>query len=397
MSTMIADIYPEDACDLCGADGLWAAYKAQNSRRGLTVCVCPSCGLIQSLPRVARVVDRTRRISSGADWGNVRYGKGFRVGPAIDALTPFIDPDATLSVLDVGSNRGGFCLAFAERCKAARFRAIEPDPSVVDAYADKPAVALNLCRVEDADLPADTYDVIHCSHTLEHLGDPLRQLTRLAASLKPSGVMYLEVPNSQILRRDDLIEEWFIDKHLFHFSRAAFLDLLRRSGLSVVEGTLLDTDDFLGAVVRRAKAADVPQERDSPEEVLAMVRAYDARLKGNIARLKQAADAIAALSPMRVIFWGAGRIFQSFMMASGFDPKNAVGAIDKELWRYVETMEGMPISKPEDLQRLKPDVVIVMSRQFHDEIKASVEAVLSDCEVRSFTDFIPEASDGNSG
>ena len=65
------------------------AYAPERSTRGLKVYLCRHCGLVQSLPRI----DRTRQrhaaaVSGGADWGNVRYGKGFRTRQALDALAP---------------------------------------------------------------------------------------------------------------------------------------------------------------------------------------------------------------------------------------------------------------------------------------------------------------------
>ena len=44
-------------------------------------------------------------VSGGADWGNVRYGKGFRTSQALDAIARHTDLATPLALLDVGSNR----------------------------------------------------------------------------------------------------------------------------------------------------------------------------------------------------------------------------------------------------------------------------------------------------
>ncbi len=37
--------------------------------------------------------------------------------------------------------------------------------------------------------------------------------------LKHGGLLVLDAPNIALIGGDDILEEWFIDKHLYHFSR----------------------------------------------------------------------------------------------------------------------------------------------------------------------------------
>jgi len=75
-----------DICELCRSDALREVYTPERSLRDITVHVCAHCGLVQSLPRADRAPRRAPAVSSGADWGNVRYGKGFRTKIALDAV-----------------------------------------------------------------------------------------------------------------------------------------------------------------------------------------------------------------------------------------------------------------------------------------------------------------------
>src|SRR3954465_1571194 len=88
---------PDALCDLCGATSLAQVYKPERSTRGLQIYLCRHCGLVQSLPRIDRMASRNQAtVSQGADWGNVRYGKGFRTQIALDALARHADLEAPL-------------------------------------------------------------------------------------------------------------------------------------------------------------------------------------------------------------------------------------------------------------------------------------------------------------
>src|SRR5689334_17919078 len=100
-------------CDFCQRAALTQVYTPEGSTRGLTVMLCGHCGLVQSTPRIARTADRhAAAVSGGADWGNVRYGKGFRTSIALEAIARQADMASALRLLDVGSNRGSFARAF---------------------------------------------------------------------------------------------------------------------------------------------------------------------------------------------------------------------------------------------------------------------------------------------
>ena len=88
------------ACDLCDKTSLTQVYAAPDSMRKLTVWVCSHCGLMQSLPRVDRAARRPATVSAGADWGNLRYGKGFRAEANLTTLKPYLNKQKSLRVLD---------------------------------------------------------------------------------------------------------------------------------------------------------------------------------------------------------------------------------------------------------------------------------------------------------
>ena len=156
-----------DTCDFCGSNSLAFAYQPEGSTRGLKVHVCRHCGLVQSTPRIDRTSKRhMAAVSGGADWGNVRYGKGFRTQAAMEALARHVRLDEQIALLDVGSNRGRFAAAFLEAAPHAEITAVEPDERYAASCAGLPRTRLIQSRIEDASLSDARFDIVHSCHTI---------------------------------------------------------------------------------------------------------------------------------------------------------------------------------------------------------------------------------------
>ena len=225
-----------DFCDFCGRDSLKFVYQPEGSTRGLKVFLCGHCGLVQSTPRIDRTEKRhDAAVSGGADWGNVRYGKGFRTQVAMDALARHADLGAGLSLLDVGSNRGRFTAAFLEAAPNAQITAVEPDERYADSCAGLSRTRLIQSRIEDAKLADASFDVVHSCHTIEHLAGPFGSLKDHARVLKPGGLLVLDAPNIALIGGNDILEEWFIDKHLYHFSDVTLGRMIEAAGFTIIE------------------------------------------------------------------------------------------------------------------------------------------------------------------
>ena len=188
---------------------------------------------MQSLPRIDRATRAPAAVSGGADWGNVRYGKGFRTQIAMDALARHADLHDDFALLDVGSNRGSFARAFLD---AAPERATSPRSSPT-----------SVSRSPAPDLPRTATDP--GAHRERRARDrPLRHRSFLPHDrasrrirrasladhwrvLKHGGLLILDAPNTALLGGDDIVEEWFIDKHLYHFSARTLIAHDRGGGL----------------------------------------------------------------------------------------------------------------------------------------------------------------------
>ena len=383
-----------EPCDLCRRDALEFVYQPERSTRGISVHLCRHCGLVQSLPRIDRDKRAPAAVSSGADWGNVRYGKGFRTKIALDTLARHANLNGDIALLDVGSNRGSFAKAFVAAAPNAHIVAIEPDERVAESCRALDRTELILARIEDAALESERFDIVHSCHTIEHLAHPARILADHWRVLKTGGLLVLDAPNIALLGSDDIVEEWFIDKHLYHFSSRTLGRMIEAAGFEIVQHP--DPNDRSNLLfVARKKAFGAVQivgdgtEADRAEELIAGYVATRAR---NLMALTSVAAEIHRLAPRRVALWGAGRIFDSLVVHGRFDPSALTLLIDTHLKPLVGERHGCAIADPEALRDSKADVVVVMSRDFAAEISARARALSPHAEIVLYSDLLARAN-----
>ena len=331
-------------CDFCGRDSLKFAYQPEGSTRGLKVYLCGHCGLVQSAPRIDRTEKRhVAAVSGGADWGNVRYGKGFRTQAAMDALGRHCRFDDAMTMLDVGSNRGRFTAAFLDAAPNAHVTAVEPDERYAGSCAGLARTELMLSRIENAGLADAGFDIVHSCHTIEHLAHPFASLKDHARVLKPGGLLVLDAPNIALIGGNDILEEWFIDKHLYHFSQTTLGRMIEAAGFTIVEHP--DPKDRINLLFVARKdgvpATDIAADPAEVAQALNLLTSYVATRAANCAALASAARELESLKPQRVALWGAGRLFDSLVRTGGFDPAFLALLIDAHLIAHMDSRHGV--------------------------------------------------------
>ena len=380
-------------CELCGRDALDAVYTPERSTRGLTVHLCRHCGMAQSTPRIDRAARAPMAVSSGADWGNVRYGKGFRTRPALAALKRHAETGKPLAILDVGSNRGSFVKAVLEDVHDAFITAVEPDERVAQSSAGFYRVELITARIEDVALESGRFDVVHSCHTIEHLAHPAATLADHWRVLKPGGLLIIDAPNTAILDAEDIVEEWFIDKHLYHFSARTLMRMVVAAGFDIVTPPDLRDRENLLIVARKTDAQRFAIDSDPREvaEAQRLIAAYKIKRTRNIAALSHAADEIAELAPRGVAIWGAGRLFDSLVVHGGLDTKSVSLLVDTHLSQHVGERHGIVLRAPEALTEAAPGVIVIMSRGFAEEIAAHAAMLAPDAEIVFYSALLTRA------
>jgi SAM-dependent methyltransferase len=383
----------DEICELCERSALEPIYTPERSSRGLTVHLCTSCGLLQSVPRVDRAARAPAAVSGGADWGNVRYGKGFRTQIALEALKRHVDVASGFALLDVGSNRGSFARALLGAAPQAQLTAIEPDERVASSCAGLPRTELIEARIEAVALETRRFDAIHSCHTIEHLVHPAHTLADHHRTLKDGGILILDAPNTALLASDDIVEEWFIDKHLYHFSARTLSRMIEAAGFTIIEHPDPKDRSNLFFVAQKASRKPAAARADLVEAECAqdLIATYVSNRARNLAALTAVATELLTLAPRRVAMWGAGRLFDSLVTYGRFDARALTVLVDKHLKAHVGERHGCALTAPEDLASANPGVVVVMSRDFASEIAAEVNRLTPGAEVILYSDLMNRA------
>ena len=137
------------------------------------------------------------------------------------------------SLLDVGSGLGVFPYVMKEA--GWRCTAVDPDPNACLHIAERLGItAINADFLELIDKQLDTYDVVTLNKVLEHVENPCSMLRAALAYTKPTGFIYIEVPDGNSAAQHGQGREEFFIEHHHVFSVSSLALTVERSGFKVV-------------------------------------------------------------------------------------------------------------------------------------------------------------------
>ena len=224
-------------CLACGADELrpWRSVRSfdrRSSRPTYGLTRCESCG------------SAITEGHSAADVGSLHQGGQYgRPRPAVDRLLEPLrrlgdrsilgalgEIPAGSTVLDFGAGDGRLlALLQARGCEV---RGVEPFAQSYPA-----GLAIECVRIDEAEIPPQSADVVILWHTLEHLDDPAKALLLAARALRPHGRLVVSVPALDSLQARIGGDRWFhldVPRHAVHFTRAGISQLVERCGMQIV-------------------------------------------------------------------------------------------------------------------------------------------------------------------
>lgn len=372
-------------CILCKSNRLPEVYSPLGTRRGHRVFCCVFCGCLQTHPRNIPG-DGVPRISSRADYGNLRIGKQQRITAAMRIISHVFGNNRPRRILDVGASRGRLVGVVSGWASEVGIVALEPDLSVTGWWLDVPeSIAPCSAPIEDTVLSSESFGLICLLHTLEHLPDPLAVLRKLEAALTPDGYLFVEVPNILgLMKLPDIVEELFLDKHLTHLTPITLTMMLQAARLGKI-AFWRDGRENITVMVQKSKPIVPTGDKHEPIEAAEMVKAYFLRLEDNLNDLAMTAAKLNRLARKQpTVASGAGRILDALFRA-GLDPAYLEGVLDPAV--PLDEVRGLPVFRPGDLPSdLEPGLVIVCGRTEADRMEAEARGLFAGVKVVRWND-----------
>ncbi len=377
----IATEHDPTCCQICGKDNHDVVYEGfQEAGPGLgripiRLLLCSFCGFLYQNPRLSRQqLENYYSAEAGASGSTFHLtGKESRFDSINTRRIKFFksnyqhdNPVDPYQILDVGCSSGDFLASLA--APGMRLFGLEPSRYAVQ-EARKKGIDIIQGELENHSFPTAEFDAVFCHMVLEHVHDINTAMTALRALLKPSGKLFLEVPDSTrpILQ----MGEFFSFEHLSHFTLETLTNLLAKHGLKIIDAVADENDPRLRVcAILSKKLSVVPAKPDSlfkTREVLANYRENSKSLRSSVyKRLDSMAKAWRA-QKRRVAIYGAGFHTQDLLGSAHFGDC-ICAVLDSDPNKIGNRFLSWAVDSPQALDELSLDVVVISSRAFQDEI-----------------------------
>ncbi len=230
--------YQADICNICGSTKFHQIHffkewgLGRNAVQNVAIVKCGGCGVRRRSPGIVDDYEEA--------YHSTYVGQGQSIHP--HQLSHFADlmtarlrrfNEAHVDFLDVGCSTG----RVLRLATTLGFTVMGLDYS---AWAAKHCSELGFDTRHGSLLgqwdEAARFDVIHCSHTIEHVPDPLVYIQEMSRLLRPGGHLMLAFPNYASLPRVMLRKKWgtwCLDSHLWQFTARQMCGILQANGFSI--------------------------------------------------------------------------------------------------------------------------------------------------------------------
>lgn len=224
----------------CAIAGAGDTLLATSDKYGMVnhVVVCDQCGLVRANPRMqakayAQFYAHEYRLLYGGTakpGGRFELMRARRAGSAQWIRRAFSLANKT--VLEIGA--GGGWLLDHLRHDAERVVGYDYNDVYLDLGRSR-GIDLRSGGVDEALKSDERYDLIVLSQVLEHMLDPIVELTRLRALLAPGGQLYIGVPGLLNPTTNPMgLMRHFQAAHVYYFSATSLQCLVQQAGFSVL-------------------------------------------------------------------------------------------------------------------------------------------------------------------
>ncbi len=236
--------FNEVPCCICNGKNFEILSEKDRFGLYLPVVICKDCGLIQINPRMRQKnynqfykVEYNKlyrgRDAPTKDFFNSRYLRGKRIYNYLKNNLKINLSD--LRVFEIGTASGGILNYFKE--KGNEVYGCDLDPKYIEFGRDKYNLHLEIGTIENVVLPW-TPDIVIYSHVLEHILDPVKELTKLRSMINENTIIYIEVPGLRYMKdygHGDFLN-WVVIAHVYYFTLTTLRNLMNKTGYDFLCG-----------------------------------------------------------------------------------------------------------------------------------------------------------------
>jgi 2-polyprenyl-3-methyl-5-hydroxy-6-metoxy-1,4-benzoquinol methylase/ribosomal protein S27E len=238
-------------CIFCGSQDLEEIFTDNPS----TLVRCRKCGLVFFNPQPSGEYLKNFYSSQAGYLSSIEENlQSFEADPRswqdtanfiLYKIYQHMPEEAGQRLLDVGSAYG-FFLVFAKR-RGLDVMGLELSTET-SRYARQQGIEVLNTSLMDTNLSERSFDIVTMNNVLEHTLNPLAELTKAYSILKPSGVLYIGVPNwdsmvSQVDGYNWKMKSW--PNHLYYFTAETLGRMLAKVGFTVRESfTFMGESDY---------------------------------------------------------------------------------------------------------------------------------------------------------
>jgi SAM-dependent methyltransferase len=246
----------------------------------LEVCQCMSCGLVQLSNEPVPYYKEVIRAAAYSE-----EMKEFRINQFKELVEKYSLQNK--KVIEVGCGKGEYLSLMSIAGMDAYGIEYAPE-SVKECRKENLQVFEGYLETGDDKISEESFDGFFILNFFEHLPDPNGALAGIAANLTDDGIGLIEVPNFDMILKNNLFSE-FINDHLFYFTKETLISTLSQNGFEVLEANEVWHDYIISIVVRKRQKAKVEEFYKQQQKLKQELHAY-----------------INRFEDQKVAIWGAG-------------------------------------------------------------------------------------------
>lgn len=319
--------------------------ESLKSEKGIDikVCQCSGCGLVQLSNDPVFYYREVIRAAAFSE-----EMKAFRVKQFSEFVQNYSLTEK--KIIEIGCGRGEY-LNLMKETGADVYGLEFSEDSAKQCIENGLNVSAGFIENPDSILSDAPYNAFFILNFLEHLPDPNSLLRGMYNNLKKDGIGLVEVPNFDMILRNNLFSE-FTSDHLLYFTKETLSFALILNGFEIVECNEIWHNYIISAVVRKSEKLDILHFNQ-----------YQTNLKNELQEF------INCFENQKVAIWGAGHQALAVIAMANLSGKIKY-ILDSATFKQGKYSPAthIPIVAPQTLESAPVDAVIVMAASYSDEV-----------------------------